>query len=740
MLLPHYEIHSLIASGGMGAVYKGCQKDLDRMVAIKILPPEAGDDAESLTRFRSEARAMAKLNHPNIVSIYDFGAVDGQGYFVMEYVEGKNVHELIVDGAVAPELALNLLSQVCDALSYAHAKGIVHGDIKPSNVVVDADGVVKLLDFGLARLMEHDQSNEEIEWVPMGTPEYAAPELYERGAVADPRTDIYALGVVYYEMLLGTVPQGTFALPTTTMAVDPRVDDIIVRCLRPEPEERFQSAADVKQLLEDIRTGKPLPQAAATQRSLKPTTIVRPTVRRAVPGVTAMTNLNRIAKLEAEAKAKARKNMMIGGIVAAVLAALGGGALLMGPSKPTEPLFPTEPVAEPAEPEVKFAPPVPPPVTEPPTTAQAEPAKPEMKTEPDLTPEPEVAVPAPPKAPTAEPSPALAKLKEEYLNRYQTEIQSKIVTTEKDYGEKYLAALERLLAEFGAKNDATEMVRIRTESKRYAATNQAPSASEIAKSDKLAELQKKMITAFNGIRLNFKPAIAKLNAEFMEMLGRLSNNAASDGKAGEAATIKAFREAGLKSADYLGTLAGVVEASTVAAPAPAPPESPAVSLPTLGTPSKGAIAEGNVAQASRGAIAEALHNPDGLIDGIDEKENGPYSDEGGEIVITLDKVYQIEQVDFHMPRDEKFSFRYILEASSDGKTWEVLKNRTDEDCRGYQILDIPPQPIKAFRILVKGVQGTKHFIVEEVAAFCQGKKPAKPWGARNNTAKGLKSN
>ena len=229
VMLPHYEIQFLIASGGMGAVYKGCQKDLDRLVAIKILPPEAGNDVESLSRFRSEARAMAKLNHPNIVSIYDFGAVEGQCYFVMEYVEGRNVHELILDGMVSLDLAQALLAQICDALNYAHSKGIIHGDIKPSNIVVDADGTVKLLDFGLARLMEHDQTDTEVEWVPMGTPEYAAPELYERGAVADPRTDIYALGVVFYEMLMRTVPQGTFALPSTTMKVDPRVVDIIVR-------------------------------------------------------------------------------------------------------------------------------------------------------------------------------------------------------------------------------------------------------------------------------------------------------------------------------------------------------------------------------------------------------------------------------------------------------------------------------------------------------------------------------
>jgi serine/threonine protein kinase len=359
-MLPHYEIHFLIASGGMGAVYKGCQKDLDRLVAIKILPPEAGNDTESLNRFRSEARAMAKLNHPNIVSIYDFGAVQGQCYFVMEFVEGRNVHELITENMLPSELSLNLLGQVCDALGYAHSKGIIHGDIKPSNIVVDGDGTVKLLDFGLARLMEQEQSDMEAEWVPMGTPEYAAPELYERGTVADPRTDIYALGVVFYEMLMRTVPQGTFALPSSSLGIDGRVDDIIVRCLRPEPANRFQSAQEVKQLLEDIRTGKPIVPVApdATGQRSRQVTIVRPSARRgqttpsnargkatatavgkptAMGKPTARNAMDRIAKLEADAKAKQKKLIINGAILLAIAAVLGLIALNLLSEKPSPP-------------------------------------------------------------------------------------------------------------------------------------------------------------------------------------------------------------------------------------------------------------------------------------------------------------------------------------------------------------------------------------------------------------------
>ncbi len=725
-MLPHYEIHFLIASGGMGAVYKGCQKDLDRLVAIKILPPDAGNDAESLARFRSEARAMAKLNHPNIISIYDFGAVTGQCFFVMEYVEGRNVHELITEGIVTPDLAQNVLGQVCDALSYAHGKGIVHGDIKPSNIVVDSDGVVKLLDFGLARLMEHEQSNTEVDWVPMGTPEYAAPELYERGSVADPRTDIYALGVVFYEMLMRTVPQGTFALPTTTMAVDPRVDDIIVRCLRGEPEERFQAASEVRQLLEDIRTGKPLPQVASTKQA-KQVTIMRPSARKPPPptgvtrgaaaprspAATGRSNLDRLSKIEAEGKAKQKKMLINGTILFAIALVLAIGAMALYPKKDPDVVKPAPPPPPPKKETVTFAPPRPdPPKVEPKVVPK--PVVPVVPEKPVVVvpepPKPEVAVPAPSVGPITEPFPALAKIKKDFIDRYQTEVRGKILAVEKDYADKYRQALTRLEPEFLSRNDASGVLQVRTELDRFNASSAAPTNAELARNEKVADLQKKLIAAFAAVKKNFLPAIAKLNGEFSEGLARLGNTLTSEGKKEEAEAVKAFRDAGAKATDYVGAVAGFVE------------------MP-VEVVSKGAIEQGNVAQASRGATAEAQKNPDGLIDGIDEKDAAGYSDVDGSLVVILDKVYQIEQIAFHLPRDDDHSYRYVLEGTVDQKTWTVLADKTEEDHRGYQYLNIPPQPLKAFRILPKKVSGTKHFLVEEVAAFCRGKKPDL-WGDR----------
>lgn len=744
VMLPHYEIQFLIASGGMGAVYKGCQKDLDRLVAIKILPPEAGNDVESLSRFRSEARAMAKLNHPNIVSIYDFGAVEGQCYFVMEYVEGRNVHELILDGMVSLDLAQALLAQVCDALNYAHSKGIIHGDIKPSNIVVDADGTVKLLDFGLARLMEHDQTDTEVEWVPMGTPEYAAPELYERGAVADPRTDIYALGVVFYEMLMRTVPQGTFALPSTTMKVDPRVDDIIVRCLRSEPVQRFQSASEIRQLLDDIRTGKPITtQPSEASRGNRQVTIVRPSARRspkstkaptatkaALGRPTARTAMDRIAQAEAAAKAKQSKLIMNGAILLVIALVLGVVAMNMFSGKPeptrtqgTEGDNP-KPSKKPESDNVSFAPPKPDkpkpdkpkrheePKVDPPTKTTEEVAVvPAPPTKPEVT-EPTPPVPEPPTPPTTPPppstldtTPSLTKLKNEFIERYKNEIQGRLASLEKETGDKYRQAMTKLEADLLARNDANGVLQIRTELQRFDSTKLPPAANEIVRNDKVADMQKKLGLAFTNMRRAFTAPIAKLNSDFSEALARLTNTLISEGKKEEAEATKAFRELGAKSPDYVGIVGEFVAA----------PE-----------PTSGATVEGNVALESNGAIAESPKNPVGMINGSQDRDSAATGPAGSNFVIILPKVYQIEQIRIHFP-SKGGNVNYILEGSVDGKRWKELEDRSKGEWSGYQIIDIKPQPLKAFRIVAKSLSEGDTFRIYEVGAFCAGYKPEK-WG------------
>ena len=152
-LFPQFEILELLGHGGMGAVYKARQPALDRLVALKILPPQASDDSGFADRFTREARALARLSHPNIVAVHDFGQAGGLHYFVMEYVEGVNLRQLEQAGKLSPREALKIIPQICDALQFAHDEGIVHRDIKPENMMLDKKGRVKIADFGLAKIL-----------------------------------------------------------------------------------------------------------------------------------------------------------------------------------------------------------------------------------------------------------------------------------------------------------------------------------------------------------------------------------------------------------------------------------------------------------------------------------------------------------------------------------------------------------------------------------------------------------
>jgi len=240
-LLPQYAFERLAAFGGMGAVYKAKQQSLDRPVAIKILPPEFGAEPEFADRFKAEARAMAKLNHTHIVAVYDFGITKGGHlYLVMEWVQGPTLHEIIQKGSVPVKRAAHLAAQLCDALSYAHTHKILHRDIKPGNIMVTEDDQVKVADFGLARPI-----TGEAEENPYGTPDYAAPEILGKGAV-DQRVDIFAAGVVLYEMLTGRVPQQPRRPVTDFAPVSARWDELIGKATHPEPEKRFQDARDFR--------------------------------------------------------------------------------------------------------------------------------------------------------------------------------------------------------------------------------------------------------------------------------------------------------------------------------------------------------------------------------------------------------------------------------------------------------------------------------------------------------------
>src|ERR1051326_5676274 len=223
-LFPQLEILLLLGAGGMGAVYKARQPALDRFVALKILPAAKAGGVNFEERFNREARALARLSHPNIVTVHEFGQAGGLHYFLMEYVDGAKLRQLERAGRLAPREALQLIPQICDALQYAHDEGVVHRDIKPENVLVDRKGRVKIADFGLAKILGHDAESLRLtaEGQVMGTPHYMAPEQVERPLTVDHRADIYSLGVVLYEMLTGDLPLGKFSPPSRKVQVDVR--------------------------------------------------------------------------------------------------------------------------------------------------------------------------------------------------------------------------------------------------------------------------------------------------------------------------------------------------------------------------------------------------------------------------------------------------------------------------------------------------------------------------------------
>ena len=332
-LFPDIEILDLIGRGGMGMVYRARQKRLDRLVALKILSPRIGQYPAFAERFNREAKAMAMLSHTHIVTVHDFGqrtippatfqpeasgqlstpsvpagkGTEGAGqakeghlyYFIMEYVDGVNLRRLLDEGKLAPEEALAIVPQICDALQYAHDKGVVHRDIKPENILLDKGGQVKIADFGLAKLIGKGVAEGDRHAAPegpegaaaptaafpaaepardytltgtgqvMGTPYYMAPEQTEHPREVDHRADIYSLGVVFYQMLTGELPLGRFAPPSKKVRIDVRLDEVVLRALEKEPARRYQQASEIRTQIETIATSQPpaAPLTAAAQRT-----------------------------------------------------------------------------------------------------------------------------------------------------------------------------------------------------------------------------------------------------------------------------------------------------------------------------------------------------------------------------------------------------------------------------------------------------------------------------------------
>ncbi len=261
---PDLDVLELLGKGGMGAVYKARQKQLDRFVAIKILPPEVSDDPAFEVRFTREARTLARLNHPNIVQVYDFGQAGRYFYFLMEFVDGQNLRDVIEAGGLEPKQALAIIPDICAALQFAHDTSVVHRDIKPENILIDRQGRVKIADFGLAMLLDREPADITLTEAGqvMGTPHYMAPEQMRGSHSIDHRADIYSLGVVFYELLTGELPVGHFEAPSRRLQVDVRLDEVVLRALATEPDRRYQHASDVQHDIEQISASVPVPASS----------------------------------------------------------------------------------------------------------------------------------------------------------------------------------------------------------------------------------------------------------------------------------------------------------------------------------------------------------------------------------------------------------------------------------------------------------------------------------------------
>jgi len=239
------ELEEEIGRGAMGVVFRARHVRLGREVAVKFLSPELASDSEMKRRLEREARALALLSHPNIVQVFDHGEDEGQSYIVMELVVGRPLSACL---PMAPDQAVAVALQVCDALIYAHGKGVIHRDIKPENILLDEHGCAKLTDFGIARLKLPDRRGWTLTaaGTTTGTPPYLPPETLE-GAPADERMDVYALGVVLYQAVTGHLPVGSFE------SLSGKLDRVVRHALAPDPAKRTPSAQALRDELAELR-------------------------------------------------------------------------------------------------------------------------------------------------------------------------------------------------------------------------------------------------------------------------------------------------------------------------------------------------------------------------------------------------------------------------------------------------------------------------------------------------------
>jgi serine/threonine protein kinase/WD40 repeat protein len=311
---PQFEIIELIGTGGMGTVWRARQPNLDRHVALKLLPASLAErDPAFAERFEREGQLLARLHHPNIVTVHDSGRAGNFFYLVMEFVDGVNLRQAMRASRFTSQQALTIVPRICDALQYAHEEGVLHRDIKPENILLDLKGRVKLVDFGIAKVMALPETvvagavakarasagnSLTVGDSTLGTPNYMAPEQIAKPADVDHRADIYSLGVVFYELLTGELPQAKFASPSEKYATDPRLDDIVRQALEKERSRRQQSVAEVRTQVETVvgtAAAAPQPDGVEAEEARRPWRIPHVVLRDGQPVIRWPVVLNTLA-------------------------------------------------------------------------------------------------------------------------------------------------------------------------------------------------------------------------------------------------------------------------------------------------------------------------------------------------------------------------------------------------------------------------------------------------------------
>ncbi len=579
-MLPQYEVQMLIGRGGMGAVYKGVQLSLERLVAIKLLPPAIEQqDVAFAERFKNEAKLMGRMNHPAIVSVYDFGrTTDGQLYFVMEFVDGTDVQRMIArEGRLPPEHALAVTAHLCDALGYAHKQGIVHRDIKPSNVLIDMEGRVKVADFGLAKLTNNALNSGLTQTgMAMGTPDYVAPETLTLGTEVDGRADIYAVGVMLYQMLTGDIPRGMFKMPSQKFqSIDPRFDAIIRRALEHDREERYQSSHELRMALDVILTtprAEPGQQSsAALPKQQQPSQVPGRTVVPSSRNPASAPQRRPAPEFEPPLPVSSPQQSSTMPYVIAAVAMLGfGGWFILQKNQPqgqdaapvtadtvaagNNPFEPSASTTSPAPSTSTTTPErLPPPSMSPPaasssTSTTTRPSSSSSVSTPVpspsmTTPKTSTPAPAPPAVPASSTiSDRLAVLESQFQTAFERDVNTVFTGQLATLGTGYVAALDRAMQDAGKAGRLDEAIALREEKQRFTTHKFMPSIDPSGLHGSVVKLR----TTYRSAEKNYsvqKDALSlPLYDRYIEVLSVLEKELLAQGKNADASRVRVKRD------------------------------------------------------------------------------------------------------------------------------------------------------------------------------------------------------